>query len=407
MQNLLVIGFVWPEPNSSAAGTRMVQLLKLFVAQGWEVTFASAAGDSEFMFDLTTLGIRKVAIQLNDSSFDTFVKNMCPTLVLFDRFMTEEQFGWRVAKQCPGALRILDTEDLHCLRHARQLAAKENRGFLKADLFSDIAKREIASIFRCDLSLIISEFEMDLLRDVFKVDPSLLFYLPFMSDPVDESGWLDFGERRDFVFIGNFLHEPNWDAVQFLKTEVWPRVHQLLPAATLRIYGAYPLQKVLQLHKPSERFLVMGRAESASEVVGSARVMLAPVRFGAGAKGKLLEAMQCGTPSVTTSIGAESMAGSLPWSGIVEDDAEAIAAAAVKLYTDEDLWYQSRKNGKDLVHARYLGTAFASEFILRLCELQRSLDDHRQQNFIGAMLQHHAMASTKFMSRWIEAKNAR
>ena len=161
-KSILIIGTVWPEPNSSAAGTRMLQLIALFQKQGWLLTFASAASDSDFMFDVTTLGIDKVAINLNDSKFDVLVKDLNPNMVLFDRFMIEEQFGWRVAEQCPDALRILDTEDLHCLRLARQKAFQEKRVFELDNLFSDVAKREIASILRCDLSLIISEVEMDL-----------------------------------------------------------------------------------------------------------------------------------------------------------------------------------------------------------------------------------------------------
>lgn len=407
MENVLVIGFVWPEPNSSAAGSRMLQLIELFQQQNWDVTFASAAADSEFAFDVTSIGVRKVSIELNHSSFDDFVKNLNPTIVLFDRFMTEEQFGWRVAENCPNALRVLDTEDLHCLRQARQKAIKENREFSPADLFSDVAKREIASIFRCDLSLMISEVEMGLLQDVFKVAPRLLYYLPFLADAVDSSGWPSFEDRKDFIFIGNFLHEPNWNTVQYLKETIWPKIRRQLPDAALKIYGAYPSQKVLQLHQPNENFLVMGRAQNAAEVVKNARVVLAPIRFGAGAKGKLLEAMQCGTPSVTTPVGAESMQGNLPWNGLLADDPAAIADAAVRLYQDKNLWLESQQNGIAILEERYAKEKFADAFLSQILDLKNSLLNHRQQNFIGAMLQHHSLASTKYLSKWIQEKNSR
>ncbi|SCY49999.1 Glycosyltransferase involved in cell wall bisynthesis [Flavobacterium caeni] len=405
MQNVLIIGFVWPEPNSSAAGTRMMQLIELFLEQDWKVTFGSTAADSEFAFDVTSIGVEKVSIELNNASFDTFVKKLDPTIVLFDRFLTEEQFGWRVAEQCPNALRVLDTEDLHSLRAARQLAVKEQREFSTADLFSDVAKREMASIFRSDLSLIIAEFEMDLLRDFFKVDEKLLYYLPFMADECHPSDWPAFEEREDFIFIGNFLHEPNWHTVQYLKTEIWPRIRKLLPDASLKIYGAYPSQKVLQLHNPSERFHIMGRAANAAEVVRRARVVLAPIQFGAGAKGKLLEAMQCGTPSVTTTIGAESMAGDLPWNGTIANHPDEFAKAAVALYNDQNLWQQSQRNGLSIIAERYAKEKFAKSFLGRIGELADNLPKHRAQNFIGAMLQHQTLASTKYMAKWIELKN--
>jgi hypothetical protein len=92
IQNILVIGFVWPEPNSSAAGTRMQQLLILFKQWGWKVTFATPAMESDFMIDLAAIGVEKKAIKLNCSSFDTFVQELNPTMVFFDRFlMTKDQ----------------------------------------------------------------------------------------------------------------------------------------------------------------------------------------------------------------------------------------------------------------------------------------------------------------------------
>jgi glycosyltransferase involved in cell wall biosynthesis len=444
--NLLIIGTVFPEPNSSAAGGRMLQLIELFQQQGWEITFASAAAESEFAVNLSAIGVKQVSIQLNSSSFDGFVKELNPQMVLFDRFMTEEQFGWRVADNCPNALRVLDTEDLHCLRHARHQALKENREFSHSDLLNDHAKREIASIYRCDVSLIISEYEMELLKAIFKVDEVLLHYLPFMLESINNdpsvssldtsplqgrSGSFDkvfpqisdqrassppekgeyrvagrgFEERNHFVTIGNFLHPPNLDAVQYLKTAIWPLIRKQLPEAEMHVYGAYTSEKAKQLHSKKDGFLILGRAEDAKEVVGKAKMLLAPLRFGAGLKGKLVEAMQCGTPSVTTSIGAEAMHGNLPWSGEVADSSEDFAQAAVNLYTDKSAWETAQENGVSIINQIYPKEKLGKEFIQRIAELQSNLESHRQQNFIGSMLMHHTMRSTEFMSRWIEVKN--
>jgi len=407
-QRVLIIGFVWPEPNSSGAGTRMMQLIELFLKQECKVTFACAAADSEFMFDVTTLGVEKVSIVLNDASFDSVVKTLNPDIVLFDRFMVEEQFGWRVAEQCPNALRILDTIDLHSLRIARQKAVKEQVTLQSEDLFSDTAKREMASILRCDISLFISEIEIEILEKQYKIDSKLLYYLPFLMDTIDETTsnlWPKFEDRKDFVFIGNFLHEPNWNAVQYLKETIWPLLRVALPEASLQVYGAYASQKVLQLHQPKERFLIKGRAENAYDVVSKARVVLAPIRFGAGAKGKLIEAMQCGTPSVTTVIGAESMQGDLPWNGVISDDVETMVASAVALYQQQQLWEEAQKHGIAIVNERYSKILFEAPFVKYIVEIQQQLKQHRLANFMGAILMHHTTASTKYMSRWIEAKN--
>ena len=408
-QKLLIIGFVWPEPNSSAAGGRMIQLISLFKAQGFIITFASPAQDSDFMVDLQEYKVEKKSIALNNSSFDVFIKELNPSVVLFDRFMMEEQFGWRVAENCPKALRLLDTEDLHCLRLARQKAFKESRSFNTTDLFvEEVAKREIASILRCDLSLMISEFEKDLLESTFKIDQALLYYLPFLLEPIDYTEVQDlpsFEDRKDFIFIGNFLHEPNWNAVQYLKETIWPLLKKQVPEAVLNIYGAYPSQKILQLHNNKEGFLIMGRAADAQEVVKQSRVVLAPLRFGAGIKGKLLEAMQCGTPSVTTTIGAESMHGDLDWNGFITNDVTDFVDAAVQLYQDKAIWLQAQQNGITIINQRYFKGLFEIDFNNKIEFLRFNLQQHRLNNFMGAMLQHHTLKSTKYMSRWIEEKN--
>lgn len=407
-EQILIIGKVWPEPGSSAAGSRMMQLIDLF-RDRWEVAFACTAGESELSVDLESIGVKQTAIQLNSGTFDDFLEELNPGIVLFDRFMTEEQFGWRVAEQCPGALRILDTEDLHCLRSARQKAWKKGREF-RPDMLVDeeTAKREIAAIYRCDFSLIISEFEMNLLLNTFGLNEELLHYLPFLFDPapINQADLLPgYDERMTFISIGNFLHEPNWNAVLWLKEQIWPMIREKLPEAVLEIYGAYPSQKVWQLHRPGEGFFVKGRAEDAKTVLKKARVLLAPLRFGAGLKGKLVEAMQCGTPSITTDIGAEGIAGSNEWCGLIENDPEPFANAATELFANRELWLQSQKIGFSILESRFNKSDFEEPFLKKIRQTLTHLNEHRRKNFTGAMLMHHTAASTKFMSRWIETKN--
>ncbi|MFT6416169.1 MAG: glycosyltransferase involved in cell wall biosynthesis [Dokdonia sp.] len=384
----------------------MLQLLELFLEQGWELTFATTAGPSEHAFDLESLGIRVATIQLNDVTFDTFAKTLSPQLVLFDRFMTEEQFGWRIAEQCPDALRILDTEDLHCLRKARELAVKEQRPYTQQDLISDVAKREIASIYRSDLTLMISTVEMKLLQNFFKVPENLLWYLPFLLERLD-ANFIPFEDRIHFMSIGNFLHTPNWDATVQLKQHIWPLIRKELPKAELQVFGAYPSEKVKQLDNAKEGFLVKGRAENAMEVIQNAKVLLAPLRFGAGLKGKFIDAMQCGTPSVTTAIGAEGMHEDLPWSGAIAEKHAAFAKAAIELYTQKETWLTAQDNGVKIINTQFQKDTYAESLIAGLQSLSNDLSQHRSHNFTGQMLLHHSMKSTLFMSKWIEAKNAK
>jgi len=406
---VLIIGTVWPEPNSSAAGSRLLQLIEAFQKQHWHIEFASAAQRGEFSFDLESLNISTHAIKINDVGFDALIKKINPNMVLFDRFIIEEQFGWRVSENCPDALKILDTIDLHCLRNERHLALKQNRVFKFEDLLNnELAKREMASIYRCDISLMISEVEMDILQNVFKMDVSLLHYCGFMYEPIKEDtlGSLpDFNSRQHFISIGNFLHEPNWDSVLHLKNNIWPSIKQQLPKAELHIYGAYTVQKVQQLHNVKEGFIIKGRAENVEQVMSKARVCLAPLRFGAGIKGKLADSMLYGTPNVTTNIGAESMHGALPWNGFVADDTSDFIAKAVELYTNEEVWKTAQQNGIQIINQYFEKKSATEKFISKINHTIKNLKMHRSNNFIGNLLQHHQLASSKYMALWIESKN--
>ncbi|HCU45050.1 glycosyltransferase [Sphingobacterium faecium] len=407
-QEILFIGLVWPEPSSSAAGFRIIQLLKSFQNNDNTITFASAASKSPYSADLSAMGIHEVEIKLNDASFNEFVQALNPNIVVFDRFMTEEQYSWRVAQVCPDAVRILDTEDLHFLRHARQTNTKSGEQFDQALLYSDIAKREIAAILRSDISIIISELEMQLLTNQFAINPSILYYLPFLEEEIDEAcvaSWKTFEKRADFMFIGNFIHEPNWNTVQYLKTKIWPLLSRQLPKVNLNIYGAYPSQKVLQLHNPKERFFVHGRADHAQDTLSNHRVLLAPIQFGAGVKGKFIDAMQTGTPSVTTSIGAEAMCGDFPWNGFIANEPELFVAKSIELYTDKSAWLDAQRHGIAIINQRYARDKFEDDFLMTIRFIKAQLQAHRQQNFIGQLLLHHSVLSTKYLSLWIEEKN--
>ena len=406
MKKLLIIGHTFPEPTTTAAGSRMMQLFSLFQEQDFEITFASTASVSEKSISLSSLQIETKSIELNNASFDNFISELNPAIVLFDRFITEEQFGWRVAENCPNSLRILDTEDLHFLRKARQEAVKKGILVKEANLFSETAKREIASIYRCDLTLIISEYEMELLQNTFKIDASILYYLPFLVEETSGVNKLNsFEKRNHFIAIGNLLHQPNVDSILYLKKEIWSKIRKQLPKAELHIYGAYAPQQILELHNEEESFLIKGWAENISEVMSNTRVCLAPLRFGAGLKGKLLDAMIYGTPSVTTNIGAEGMTGELPFPGIVSDDIESFVNASVELYSNKEKWMIAQQNGFKILKNRFRRRLFSEEFKALINSLHKNITAHRNTNFIGQILQYKTLQSTKYMSKWIEEKN--
>ncbi len=403
MKNLVIIGTVFPEPSSTAAGRRMLQLIDLFLEMNFRISFLSAATLSEFSHQFQNTQVEYFNIKLNDDSFDELIQEISPEIVMYDRYISEEQFGWRVSKICPDAMTILDTEDLHFLRKAREIAFKKSGNLDEVDFISDIFKREMASILRCDLSLIISEYELSLLIEKFKVDASILHYVPIYVDKIIKSE-ISFSDRKDFVSIGNFLHEPNWQTVVQLK-KIWPFIKSKIPKAKLNIYGAYVPEKAKQLHNEKDGFLIKGRAESVEDVFNESRILLAPIPFGAGIKGKLLDSMTLGLPNITTTIGTEGMHGNLPWNGAIEDNRDAFVQKAVEFYTDEHLWQMAQENGYKILENRFLKDQFSAVFKEKILEVSADLKKHRTENYLGQILNHHTLQSTKYMSQWISEKN--
>ena len=403
---LLILGHTIPEPSTTAAGGRMMNLIKVFQEEGYDIHFATSALAGPRSVDLASVGISVDTIELNKPSFDEYIIELNPTVVMFDRYVIEEHYGWRVAQHCQDALRVLDTEDLHFLRKARESHFKKHGNLIGLDIYTGTAKREIASIMRCDISLIISEYEMKLLIETFGVPESCLHYLPFMvEEPLDIDDLPSFEEREGFMTIGNFFHSPNVDSVLFLKKEIWPEIRKRLPSAVLSVYGNYAPQQINELHNEKEGFLIKGWTPSVKEVMSQSKVCLAPLRYGAGLKGKLLDAMIYGTPAVSTSIGAEGMYGSYDNAGVVEDNIADMVDSVISLYTDKNKWAASQKRGVEILKYRFGYNTHSADLKKRFSWLKENLTQHRKKNFLGQIFQHQTMQSNRYMSKWIEEKN--
>jgi len=404
LKKLLVIGNRIPEPTATAAGNRMMQLIDLFLKNDFQITFVTANPKNENSENLEKLQISVFFIPVNDSSFDEFITQLNPEIVIFDRFYTEEQFGWRVSEICPNAIKILDTEDLHFLRFAREKCFLDKREIQFQDYVNKVFVREIASIYRCDLSLIISEFEIELLQKTFSIPNQILYYLPFLVNSVQEKNLNSFENRHNFIYIGNFLHQPNWHTFLELK-RIWKTIKQKIPEASLEIYGAYLPQKAKELNNVKEGFLIKGKAESAAEVMQNARVLLAPIPYGAGLKGKLLESMQYGLPNVTTKTGAEAMNYNNLWNGVIAENSEDFVGKSVILYQDKILWKNAQNKGKLIIENKFLITIFQQEFYEKINHLLENIVLLRTQNFMGKILQKNTLQSSKYLSKWIMLKN--
>lgn len=403
----LYIGKTWPEPASTAAGRRTLDIVQTLTELG-EVHFASAARPTEFSVALTEQGIVSHQVQLNDDGFDDWLASLQPDCVVFERFMTEEQFGWRVSTTCPQALRVLDTSDLHSLREARhQQVLQLDRGLTSAlDLYSDTALRELAAIMRCDLTLMISHVETELLQSTFSVSSELLHTVPFMLSPLPDFDALpEFDQRQHLILLGNYRHAPNRDAAMTLRQH-WPQWRSRFPQGTeLHVLGAYVDHAIQALHRPQIGFRVMGRAQDALYTLRQYRLNLGWLRFGAGIKGKVADAWLSGTPTVATAIAAEGMHPGQDWGSAIEDDPDRWWQEVLRLYTDREAWQQAQRQGWHIAETCHNTVQHQSDLRHRLEGLYQNLEAHRHRHFWGRLLQQQQFRASEYFSRWITAKN--
>jgi len=410
---ILWICTVWPEPTSSAAGFRTLGLMRAVHERGHSLLVASPACDTVFRSELEKIGIGTCQVVPNDSAFDEVLSVRRPDLVIFDRFMVEEQFSWRVKLHAPQATRVLDTVDLHSLRRKREKMAKEcGNGTATCDCIdsSDDTLREMAAIWRSDLTLITSTTEMNLLVSTYGVSAELLSLCSFgysapLSAPL-------FAERGNVVFIGNFNHKPNADAVQYLQTSLWSEIRSACrragaPECQLHIYGAYMPQHLCGSNRVVNGIHFKGWAADAHEALSHYRVNLAPLRFGAGIKGKVSDGWYAGTPCVGTSLAAEGMHEELEFGGIIANDPDDFSEAVASLYTDEVLWTEASSRGKAIINRHFPAEAHYRRFIETLEQAHSHRESRRSKNFIGTLLWYESNRSTEYFSRWIECKNSK
>ncbi len=405
MPKLLIIGYIWPQPHRTAAGYRILQLIDLFIEQGYQVSFASAARiKNDSVEELDSRGITSHSLQLNTDDLDKVLVEIQPDIVLYDRFLVEEQVGWKVRSIVPAALQILDTEDLHFLREARKVAVEKELDW-HSIIDGETAMREISSMHRVDFSLIISRYEMRLLQQRYHFESARLLYIPFLISETEiqsrEASRVGFSERTDFCTIGNLKHAPNLDAVRELK-EIWKEIKNQLPSANLFIYGSNAPKEVLEMHDPTNNFFIKGHAPKVDVVLQKHRLLLAPLRYGAGLKGKIFDALKNGLPAVMSSIAAEGMFENQEPPGWIADGSENFVTASVNLYNDQKSWISCQQHGFKILRDNYEESAFAKALFQHI-QLHQT-GNLPAKSFELKMLKYHADKHFKYMSQWIKAK---
>lgn len=291
-------------------------------------------------------------IQQNGARFD---------YVVMSRANIASQVIDLVREFAPNAKLIFNTIDLHFMRleRAAQISGKaEDR-----ELALQAKEEELSIIRKIDCTLVVSEVEEKLLAHL--APDANVKVVPFPADLFESQ--YGFSERHDIVFLGGFMHTPNIDAVLFFVREIWPLVSISLPEARFVIAGADPTREIRQLS--TKNVVVRGYVDDLGSLFSTAKVSVAPLRFGAGIKGKILTSLGYGVPCVATDIAAEGMGLTHGKNVLIANTPREYAGAVLELYSSAELWKTLCKEGQDLIRQTYSREAITSRLLTVLKEL--------------------------------------
>ncbi|MFD2111112.1 glycosyltransferase [Thiorhodococcus fuscus] len=354
----LVVDNYMVTPDRESGSLRMLNLFRILQGLGYKVTFAAAnlEAPQPYVADLQRIGIevlyrpyvRSIASHLARCGRDY-------DLVILSRADAAAQTMKAVRRHCTAARILFDTVDLHFLRERRLAELKGDRA---THLVAEMRKRQELDLMRqADLTLVVSETERALLaEEAPDVEVRLVsnIHRIFGSAKPPE-------QRRDLLFIGAFAHPPNSDAMVYFCKEILPLVRAELPDVRLKIIGTDPPIEVQEC--AGQGVEILGYVPDVTGYLADSRISVAPLRYGAGVKGKVNQSLAHGLPVVATSIAAEGMHLRDGDSILIADTPADFASAVVRLYRDDALWTRLSDGGLAVME-RHFGFA-AAECALR------------------------------------------
>ncbi|MBK7002147.1 MAG: glycosyltransferase [Rhodoferax sp.] len=332
-KRVLVVDKVMLTPDQDSGSLRMFKLLEELVGLHVKVVFATLYLDDREPYKgmLQQSGIM-VICQPHYWGVREYLEKHGTELdaVLLSRVDVAEQLTDVVRQTAPAAMLLFDTVDLHFLREERMAELHKNAAMAKAA--QERKQLEIGLMRKADVTLVVSSFEKELLTHEC---PDLR--VEVVSNIHDIHGCsAGFEQREGLLFIGGFNHPPNVDAVLYFVREILPLVQQELGSVKTWIIGSNPTSEILEL--ASDTVIVEGFVEDVSGHFAKTRLSIAPLRYGAGVKGKINMSMAYGVPVVATSMAAEGMSLTDGLDVMVGDDAQSFAHAVIDLYTNKEVW---------------------------------------------------------------------
>lgn len=397
---VLVIDHRTPTPDRDSGSASAFLQLQILARAGFDVTFAPASltHDGPYTEALSALGVT-VLTAPHCTSLDAVIDACVPQadVLVLSRAPVASMVFDRARRASPATKIIFDTVDLHFLRMQREAALSGDEAAMREA--RAMRAVELGLIQRVDATLVVSRYEQNFLREL--VPGAAVHCVPVLREipprPAGVWGWRrscarlpatlgrigralahsipDFNTRRDVVFIGGYLHRPNVDAVLWFCREVWPLVMGKEFSGRLIVAGSDIPAELSAL--ASGTIEIRGYVPNLAALFDSCRLSVAPLRYGAGVKGKIVSSLSYGVPVVSTAIAAEGMGLRDGRDVLIADEPEAIADRIVRLYGDRRLWRRLSRNGYDQFVRRFsleAGTRVLVDLVDRLVAERRKDD---------------------------------
>jgi glycosyltransferase involved in cell wall biosynthesis len=360
-RQILIVDALTPQPDRDSGSLRLVNLMRLLIGEGAHVVFlpANRSADGPYTAALQQLGVECWHAP-HAAGIPAWLREHGPRfdVAMVSRHYVASEFLPLLRKHAPRARLLFDTVDLHYLRERRAAELSGDATAMRAALRT--RELELALIAQADATLVVSETERGLLAtDAPQADVRVLSNLHALGAP--GPAW---SQRQDLLFVGGFRHPPNADAVLWFVREVFPRLRAARPGLQFHCIGGDVPAEVQALSAVGG-VRIHGHVPDLQPWLDGCRVSVAPLRYGAGVKGKVNQAMAHGLPVVATSPAVEGMHLVDGEDVLVADDADAFADAVLRLHDDEALWNRIAAHGRANV-ARHFSADAARETVRAL-----------------------------------------
>ena len=356
----LVLDASLPTPDHDAGSNVMVEQIKLLQDLGYAIVFVplhNFARTSPYAEALEALGVEVIHRPwYNDLAHFMALRGGTLAFAYIHRLWVAEQALPILRRARPDMKIVFNTADLHHLRSQRAATLSDDPAAAMAAEAERV--RELAVIAGSDATIVCNSVERDLLREL--LPGANVVYLPWVR-ALEMESIPDFADRAGIMFLGGFNHPPNADGIKWFVREVMPKLRAQLPGTSLTIYGADMPGEILALAAPD--IVVAGYVTTLKPAFDRHRLSVAPLRYGAGFKGKVAESLAHGVPIVASPIAAEGTGLVDGVNVLVAEDADLMAAAIASAYDNRDLWASLSQAGQNFA-AEHLSPA-AGRRVLR------------------------------------------